>query len=182
MHVVSWRRLGGCAALGAALGLVTLPASAQTSSTRTFQSLRATASQMTQMRGVVTVRLQWSATSQASRVAGGRTLSLLGQQRSGGRLRVERRPELGPNHLVVVSVDASGRELDWRLTQNPRLMRLEAADEQGHLVGQTVVLDEADLVVAVPDHPSLEAVRVYQPRWQGTDFALDLLGEVAVPR
>jgi len=45
--------------------------------------------------------------------------------RGQGPLPRERDPQLSMNRLVVVSSDAVGREIDWRIVPDPRLIREE---------------------------------------------------------
>ncbi|MDO8706571.1 MAG: hypothetical protein Q7J84_16665 [Sulfuricaulis sp.] len=94
---------------------------------------------------------------------------------------VERNPELSEQHLVVVAVDAKGREIARRLVLDPRLLRVETADPSGRLSGEVLYRSDADLSVTFPDRPGMSALKIYQPHWSGTDFALQLLGEATLP-
>jgi hypothetical protein len=146
---------------------------------RSFQALTAEVRQTDDMRGVLDLRVRWVATV---RPQGGATSTfrLLDRRRESGRLRRERRPELGPDRLVIVSLDAAGRELDWRITRNPRTLRAEVPTETGELTGRVLESDAADFSIAVPDIPGIASVRVYQPRWSGSEYTLEPLGELRI--
>jgi hypothetical protein len=91
----------------------------------------------------------------------------------------ERAPELARERLVIVAIDASGREVAWQQVLDPRIVRAELPGPTGELRGQTLYRPVADLVVAFPDSLSVAALRVYEVRWNGSEFVLDPLGEVA---
>jgi hypothetical protein len=98
-----------------------------------------------------------------------------------GTLTKERHPELALDKLVVVLVDGAGREVDWRIIPDPRLIRGEFPDANGNLTGQSFRRLETDFFVAIPDMPSLKHLRLYQPRWTGGEFVLDLIAGVDLP-
>lgn len=95
-----------------------------------------------------------------------------------GAIARERRPELAPDKLVVVLIDNDGREVDWRIIPDPRLIRGEFADADGKMNGQQLRRVETDFLVAIPDLPSIARLALYQPRWTGREFMLDLVGTV----
>lgn len=98
-----------------------------------------------------------------------------------GTISKERNPELAPDKLVVVLVDSAGREVDWRIIPDPRLIRAEFADAYDNLTGQSFRRLETDFFVAIPDMPALKRLRLYQPRWAGDEFVLDLIASVDLP-
>jgi hypothetical protein len=151
------------------------------------RSFRALAADVPQASGDVDVRelrIRW--TSGVPAVSAGtataatlHTLSLSGETRSRQQLRRERRPELSPNHLVVVVQDANARELDWRIVNNPRVLRAEVPDTPGGpLTGRTLDRPDAELLVAIPNTPDANRILLYTPRWTGVEFELDLLAQL----
>jgi hypothetical protein len=140
-------------------------------------------------RGSEEIRVQWRAGPAAvppdGRVAPGRavpgTAGVLERRPAGPRPR-QRDPRVAEGQLVVVAVDAAGREVDRQVIPDPRLVRVEVADEDGRLEHHgTVVRDEVEFSVQVPDDREVAEIRLYQPRWTGTRFALDPVGSATVP-
>ncbi len=109
-------------------------------------------------------------------------VSIKGQARLKGAPPGRRSREISWQQLVVVAVDDGGREIDRAVVLDPRLIRYEAVDASGNFTESAVLYrEEADLAVAFAEQPALRAVRVFQPRWTGTEYTLDLLGEAALP-
>lgn len=90
----------------------------------------------------------------------------------------ERAPELSAERLVVMAVDAAGRDVAWQQMSDPRIVRAEATDPGQPIDGRILFRPQAELVVTLPDALAATAVRVYAPRWNGTEFLLELLGEL----
>lgn len=164
---------------------VAVPGYAQgASEPRTFSALTRTVSQLAADGQVLELRVHWTvpgaAPGQATvlDVSGG--FALAEQKRSTGFLRRERRPQLSPDLLVLVVRASDGRELDWRTAPNPRILRAETPQPDGRLTGQVFELPEVDLFVVIPWLAEASAIRVYQPRWTGTEYALDAIGDVAL--
>jgi hypothetical protein len=145
---------------------------------RSFSGLQAAIPQATSPRGALELHVMWAAAPATRLANGGRTFTLVQHRAVPGAIRNERRPEIGPHHLVIVAVDADGRERDWRLIQNPRIARVEMPGDDGQLTGGVFETDKADLVFASPDLPGLRTFRIHQPRWNGAEFVLDLIGEI----
>ena len=93
----------------------------------------------------------------------------------------DRNPELAADRIVVVSVDAVGREVDWRIVADPRIIRAEFPDEQGRLSGRTLRYSEASLLIDIPDDPAIVSLRVYEPRPADGEFLLQLIASVTLP-
>ncbi len=108
-------------------------------------------------------------------------LSLLARYRRSGVLPKQRSPELSSTHLLVVAESATGEIVDWQLVPDPRLLRAEAPGPAGELEGQVLTRREAEVLVAIPDDPSIVRLRLYHPRWTGKAFTLDFLGHVPLP-
>jgi len=158
-------------------------ASAQTSGMRPFRTLAS----VSQAEAPATreLRIQWTATPAQPGAQPAQTLNsftLLQQSRSTAALRRERQPEVSPNHLVVVVEDAGGRELDWRLVPNPRLIRAEVPGPDGQLTGRTLEQNSTEFLVAIPDVSGADRLRIYRPIWTGKDYNLEPLAQVFIGR
>ena len=67
--------------------------------------------------------------------------------------------------------------------QNDQLViRAEVPGADGRLTGKIVHIADTELLVVLTQLPATVKLSVYQPRWTGTEFLLDLVGEVALPR
>jgi hypothetical protein len=97
-----------------------------------------------------------------------------------GPLARQRDPQLSPDQLVVHAVNAAGDVLDSQLIRDPRLLRAEIAGPTGELSGRTLQRANPEFLLDIPDTAGLAQIRVYQPRWTGTAFELDLIGTIAV--
>lgn len=151
---------------------------------RTFSALARTVPQAEPDGQVIELRVHWTPAPITGQAAGAArpadTLVLTAQTLSSGFLRRDRRPQLSADMLVLVVRAADGRELDWRTTPNPRILRAETPQPDGRLTGQFFELPDVDLFMAIPRLLDASAVRIYQPRWTGTDYALDIVGDVAL--
>ena len=146
---------------------------------KSFQTLRSDVAQVRQMRGIRDVRARWMPLPSAQRAlqpAAMDRITVLGSRTIPGALRRERRPELSGDRLVIVSVDRNGRELDWRMIPNPRVLRAELPGPGGTLTGGPIETADADLEFAIPDLPEVDRVEIYQPRWNGSEFILTAVG------
>lgn len=152
-----------------------LPAAAQ----RTFGELKARVGRAADSEGQ---RLQIHWFTELRPEANGRNATpaavLMQRLRGVGALQYERDPQLSTDSLVVISADAAGRELDWRLVRDPRLVRGETADAAGRISGQPFRRVEADLLVDIPDNPAIVAVRIYEVQWVEREFVLSLVTTV----
>ncbi|MGE5443534.1 MAG: hypothetical protein ACM3SR_02905 [Ignavibacteriales bacterium] len=65
---------------------------------------------------------------------------------------------------------------------DPRILRAETAESSGQLTSSELLYrDDVTFSVTIPDDPSTITLRIYQPRWTGKEFALDLIGEANLP-
>ena len=150
---------------------------------RSFRSLVSDVAQVRDVQLVRELRIAWSRTAEApdADVADQpATLALIGQRVGPGALRRERFPQLSYDRLVVVVRDAAGRELDWRLVQNPGIVRAEAPGPDGRLQGGAIELDSMELSIAIPDVAGADRVYLYRPHWTGTEYVLEPFGQVRV--
>jgi hypothetical protein len=135
-------------------------------------------------RGAADVRVRWDQGGPA--VASGRSapggLSVVDRQAARAARPRQRDPRLGPDRLVVVAVDASGRELDRQVIADPSLVRIEAPDGRGELQGgATVRQPSVEFTLQIPDDPAVAEIRLFRPRWTGSGFTLDPVGSTRVP-
>ena len=152
-------------------------------SARPFSSLKANVAQVTGSNEARELWIQWTtprAQSAAARQRSPGAFTLLGQTRFSGAPRRERQPEPSANDLVVVVQDADGRDLDWRIVPNPRLLRLETPDQDGRLSGRTIERDEVEMLLYIPDLPGADRIQIFSPVWNGTDYTLDPLGQLTI--
>jgi hypothetical protein len=119
------------------------------------------------------LQLRWFAIEGAARPAS--DVTVLNHRRGIGPLPQERDPQLSEDRLVVISVDAIGRELDWRIVMDPRIVRAEFPDAQGRLSGRTFHRTEVNLLVDVPNNPDIVRLRIYAPQPTADGFVLNLL-------
>jgi len=92
-----------------------------------------------------------------------------------------RNPELSAQDLVVVSVNAAGIETSRTIVRDPRLVRGETGESPARLTSREFLYrSEVTFAVTLAD-PAAVAVRLYKPRWTGTAFVLDLIGEANLP-
>jgi hypothetical protein len=94
----------------------------------------------------------------------------------------ERDPQLSADRLVVIAVDAAGRTVDWRIVPDPTVLRAEEPDATGLLSGRTLTRPAAEFRVALAADSRISEIRIYKPRWTGTEFVLEPLGTSAVAR
>ena len=99
-----------------------------------------------------------------------------------GTVRRERQPQLSEDQLVIVQRGADGRALDWIHVPDPRLVRAEVPGADGRLTGAIVYRADAELLVTLTHLPDAVTLSVYHPRWNGTEFLLDPVGELRLPR
>lgn len=92
----------------------------------------------------------------------------------------ERNPQIGPDDIVVVALDAQGNEVSWQRIKDPRILRAEMPDAAGRLSGQTLYRTDTELTVTVPDDVMAVALDVYEPVETGGTLSLRALARVAL--
>ena len=107
-------------------------------------------------------------------------LQLVSQRDLAHAAPLERNPELAPDRLVIAALDASGAVLSWRIIADPRIVRSEGPGPDGVLTGVTLFRREVEFPVAMPAHPTMRSVRIYEPKWNGQDWMLEPIGTVAL--
>ena len=146
---------------------------------RSFRSLVSEVSQVRDVQFVRELRLEWSRAG-ASGAGDGATqaFTLVDERVVSGALRRERRPQLSYDRLVVVVRDSLGQELDWRIVQNPAILRAEVPGPDGRLTGRIIEFDDVELFLAIPNIATADHIQVYLPHWTGTQYMLDSLVRV----
>ena len=109
-------------------------------------------------------------------------LKVLKHRRLSGPPPRQRSKQLSSRQIVVVGADASGKEISRVAIPDPRLIRAEMADESGKFTAKHIFFKESvDFLIALPDDPSITEIRIYHPHWTGTEFELQLVGQVDLP-
>ena len=95
-----------------------------------------------------------------------------------GDLPRQRSPQLSSDQLVAIGVDATGREIDWQLVKDPRIIRAEAAGADGRLSGQVLHRIDAEFLLTVPAGNAFAAIRIYETAWTGSQYLLRYVGAI----
>jgi hypothetical protein len=134
------------------------------------------------------VRVKWSAyiAAPAPQVEIGKEqpsniFTLLERRSAPGSLPRQRNPELSSDQIVVIAVDAQGKEIDWQIIPDPRILRAEFPGPTGELRGEVLHHAETELLITFPNDPAVKELRLYHPHWTGAGFILDLLGTIPLP-
>lgn len=94
----------------------------------------------------------------------------------------QRNPELAADRLAVAAVDEHGKELARAIVADPRLLRAEAPGPSGVLSGSIHLRESGRFTVALRDDPRTRQLLIYQPRWTGKDFLLEVVAKLPVAR
>jgi len=163
------------ALLGAGAAIV----SAQPSPARTFEALRQAVSQA-QADAVLQARVLWNTDIATVNAADAKNrFTLTSAETVAGSLRRDRAPQVSSTSLVIVSQDDAGRELDWRVMQDPRVVRAEAT-RTDTVNGERLYYVDIDLLLQLPALPETSQLAIYSVRAVGGQPVLDLLGTVRV--
>ncbi len=104
----------------------------------------------------------------------------LQRKRTPGSLPRRRSLELSPDQIVVVGLDAQGKEIYRDIMPDPRILRAESPGPTGELTGELLYHASTEFLIAFPDDQEIVELRLYHPRWTGGAFALDLLVSIAL--
>ena len=179
-HVVS-----GAAVLLAVTGCITAAgvspaAQGQNPNLRTFEQLVRTVAQATAP-DALQIRVSWQLDrAVANPTAAVNRLDVIDIERVTPGLSHDRRPEVSSQHIVVVSQDATGAELDWRAIVDPRVVRSESP-ATGDLRGETLYYLDAELVLVVPALAATDSLSLYKVVSRDGVAALSPFGRVAIP-
>ncbi|MGH7261133.1 MAG: hypothetical protein ACREI9_10685 [Nitrospiraceae bacterium] len=88
------------------------------------------------------------------------TVTVLSQKRTQGELPRQRNPELSPQHLVVVGLNAQGQETARTVMLDPRILRAETAELSGQ-VTSSELLYRKDVIFSatIPGDPSVVSLK-----------------------
>lgn len=92
----------------------------------------------------------------------------------------ERDPQLAEDELVIVALDAQGREVGWQHLKDPRIVRSEQPGFGGRLRGRTLFRAEAELIVRVPQSLGAATLNLYEVAWTGSAFVLRGCGSIPI--
>jgi hypothetical protein len=110
------------------------------------------------------------------------TFTILQRRAFSGSLPRSRTLELAEDQILIVAIGGQEEELDAQLVPDPRVLRAEAPGPSGTISGQILQHPSpSELLISLPDDPAITELRVYQPRWTGSTFVVDLLGTVSLP-
>jgi hypothetical protein len=168
----------GCNAV-VLLGVVNSVVSAQGPVERRFDDLRREVAQVNTS-SALSVRLRWMTGAPVADPAQTQSkFEVLSTEEVTGTVRAERAPQLGRNSLVVVSVDAGERELDWRIVADPRLVRAEAEADRPDR-GEPLYYLDADLRLLLPNLADTTHIRIYTARRGNPEAPLRLLATMPI--
>ena len=95
----------------------------------------------------------------------------------------QRSLELSTTQILIVALNEKQQVLWWNLQTDPRILRLETADDAGRLSNPDVIYrDETDLLVSLPDDETITETRFYHPNWDGREFSLELIGSLSIAK
>jgi hypothetical protein len=109
-------------------------------------------------------------------------VSVLSQKRSQGTFPRQRNPELSPQHIVVLGLNAKGQETSRTIMLDPRILRAETAESIGKKTSSEFLYrKDVKFSIMIPDDADAVTLKIYKPRWTGKAFALDLIGQTNLP-
>jgi hypothetical protein len=118
--------------------------------------------QQAQAPATLEIRLRWTLDRPVSDpLLAAHRLDVLSLRRVNESLPRDRRPQVNSQSLVVVSENAAGEARDWRILQDPRIVRAESATA-GVLAGETLYYRETDLLLTIPALDDVSRLRMYK--------------------
>jgi len=93
----------------------------------------------------------------------------------------QRNPELSLGQLVVVGVDMEGEEISRVYISDPRIIRSESISPTGKLSSEIIYKAKVEFPVIFTDNLAISRLMIYQPRWTGSEFILDLIAGSNLP-
>lgn len=115
--------------------------------------------------------------------APGKRVKILKRRKTTQTVRRKRYPELSSKHIVIIARNKKGEEIDQSVLLDPRLIRAEIfSPESGQIVHSgKIYRADVDFIVDLPDDDGIDRIEFYHPRWTGTEFELELIGETQLP-
>jgi hypothetical protein len=104
---------------------------------------------------------------------------ILKRRKTTQTVRRKRYPELSSKHIVIIARNKKGEKIDQSVLLDPRLIRAEIfLPESGQIVHSgKIYRQDVDFIVNLPDDAGIDKIQFYHPRWTGTTFELELIGE-----
>ncbi|HVQ64464.1 MAG TPA: hypothetical protein VMT78_08000 [Terriglobia bacterium] len=110
------------------------------------------------------------------------SFSISSQRRYAETAPRQRVLEIEPGRLLVAAVDRNGRLRSWMVIIDPRIVRSEGPGPDGTLTGQTLVVEQTEFFLSVPDDPEIVECRFYEPVLNGNTYRLVSMGSLSVTR
>jgi len=110
------------------------------------------------------------------------SFSISSQRRYAETAPRQRVLEIEPGRLLVAAVDRNGRLRSWMVIIDPRIVRSEGPGPDGTLTGQTLVVEQTEFFLSVPDDPEIVECRFYEPILNGNTYRLASMGSLSVTR
>ena len=97
-------------------------------------------------------------------------------------MRNRRFPELTSRHIIIITRNKQGEEINPSVLLDPRLLRAKIASPDSEQLVNTdqIRREDVDFIVDFPDDAGIDKIQFYHPRWTGTVFTLELIGETQV--
>jgi hypothetical protein len=161
-------------------GVVTLAAGQAQAPARTFEALRSAVPQAS-AEEALQIRVRWLADRPAVNPAQAvNRFQVLAIERVSPAPQRDRRPEVTSQNIVVVTHDTAGVERDWRIVQDPRVVRSESASADV-LRGETLYYMDTELLLVVPALPDIARVQFYKVYSRDGVAMLDPFGRIDLP-
>ncbi len=104
-------------------------------------------------------------------------VSLIQQRRVAQTLPKQRAPLLAEGRLVVVALDAAGKEISRDHVLDPRWLRSELPNTHGQLNKLVLKQAQGQFPVLLPND-NVAQLKIFEPVWRGSAFDLQLIGAV----
>ena len=154
--------------------------SAQNGPRRSFDQLQAAVPQASTA-DALQIRVRWLADQPVPNPADtGNQFQIVAIERVSPGPHLDSRPQVTPQILVVVTVDRAGVERDWRIVQDPRVVRSES-DSLGALRGETLYYLDTELLLVVPALPDGARLQLYKVFSRDGVAMLDPFGRIDLP-
>ena len=139
------------------------------------------------------VHLSWDRPGRAVRAGDEapftRKLAALGERSLTEAPTRPRSLELGAGQILVVAVDAKQQLRSWSIVADPRLLRAETTDAQGHwihakspgvLAGGVGQRASARFSFEIPSGQGVTQIQVFEPRATGDEVDVELIATLAL--
>lgn len=83
-------------------------------------------------------------------------------------------------HLFIAAVDDQSRLVWWTVKYDPRIVRGHTLGPNGEMAGVLYYRTRTGIVISPPAAKEISEIRIFQPKWTGTQFILEQLSTVSV--